>query len=633
MPTNVKFKTSTTALFGQESFTLKEVEDFCIAQKIVAVDTETSREFPRGKSIILIQIGNKDVQYVIDTRYVDISSIVWIFESEEITKVFHNAKFDINHIRANFNVIPRNCKCTMINEMVLTCGDERENTGYSLKYIGLKYLGVDIDKSEQGGFHKVLHNDFTEAQIAYAGADVENLLDIYEMQNKLIDEQKLREVVNLEQDYLNPLCDQEFNGIKLDPEKWSKIAVNVKQNVEKKIHILDKIVNDNRLLSMYNQPCLFGSDSGFRETRINYASSTQVMKIIKKLGVDVKNTGDTELAKFKKDYPFIKALLEYRKENKLYTTYGLGMLDNINKFTGRVHSSFWQIKSTGRISSNEPNLQNIPSKGEIGSLMRSCFVAEKGNRFVICDYSGQEIRLIAYGAKDKLWLDILNNGGDLHSEVAKMVFNCSDDELKIPQERYKGASYRYIAKTMNFSLAYGATEFKLASVLDIPVEEARQIIKAYFEAFPGIRAFLKRCGEYAVKYHRAYTFPPTYRRRLFPKAERAQQNIANNRATNKDYAALGEVEREGMNTPIQGTGADLVKRASVNIWNYIQKHKVPVKMVLTVHDEIITECPEEYALTWHEIQKNIMVETGKEFVKDIVRMEVSSVVSEYWIKE
>lgn len=403
-------------------------------------------------------------------------------------------------------------------------------------------------------------------------------------------------------------------------EAWLKLAANNKSSVINYENQLDELVKQepklHKFVKKYIQINMFGEiEDGYtneREINILWSSPSQVDKVFKNLGLQLESTSEKFLSKYQKTYPLIKTFIDYKKQQKLVTTYGEDFLSYINQKTKRIHTSFWQIAETSRVTSGSkqeraPNMQNIPATNEY----RNCFIPKPGFKIVSCDFSGQELRLCAEGSQEPLWVNAYKEGKDLHSEVASMVFNIPIENVKDKPDFLRGKSYRDAAKTINFGLLYGMSKFKLSDTLNIGVKEADKIIKDYFKATKTLNLYLHKCRKYGLTNGFIRSFRPYSIIRYFPKWKDIEEK--------GDFKAIGEIERASMNTPIQGSGAQMVKRALHLIRTYIKTNNLQNKVfiVMTVHDQIDCEVEESFASDWSIIQQRLMKEAGEEFIKTI----------------
>jgi DNA polymerase I len=271
-------------------------------------------------------------------------------------------------------------------------------------------------------------------------------------------------------------------------------------------------------------------------------------------------------------YELPKFILEYRQVAKLKSTYVDALPALINHKTGRVHTSFNQTgAATGRLSSSDPNLQNIPIRSDLGRLIRGAFVPEKGNLLISADYSQVELRILAHLSQDEVLVSAFNAGEDIHDRTAREVF--SEAELA------NRAECRRRAKVINFGIVYGLSAFGLSQNLGISREDAQTFIDAYFRRYCGVRNWLDKTVEEARQYGTVKT--------LFGRIRQIPD------INSKDFNARHFAERIAVNSPIQGTAADIVKIAMIRIHHALQQRRLPAKILLQVHDELVLEVPKE----------------------------------------
>jgi DNA polymerase-1 len=283
------------------------------------------------------------------------------------------------------------------------------------------------------------------------------------------------------------------------------------------------------------------------------------------------STDQGVLEELAREYELPRMILEYRQVAKLKSTYVDALPALINPATGRVHTSFNQTgAATGRLSSSEPNLQNIPIRSELGRLIRGAFVPEKGNLLISADYSQVELRILAHLSGDEVLVSAFQAGEDIHDRTAREVF--SDDELK------DRAECRRRAKVINFGIVYGLSAFGLSQTLGISREEAQAFIDAYFKRYQGVRAWLdgaieevRRTGCTRTLFGRIRQIPDIH---------------------SKDFNLRGFAERTAVNSPIQGTAADIIKIAMIRIHQALPERRLSAKILLQVHDELVLEVPE-----------------------------------------
>jgi len=612
--------------------TMDEVVSYCKGKEVLAIDTETTGLDYTIDRVILFQIGDEDKQFLIETRSHDIQELKSILENTTTVKVFHNAKFDVNFIRSSFNIQCENVYDTMLTEKVLTCG-----TGKSVSLLNTleRNLNVQMDKTQQSSF--VGHTgDFTNPQLIYAAKDVEYLIALKNKQKENIDLYKLSKTVDLENSAVLAFADIEYNGLDLDIESWLELANNALDVADGcKEDLDDNILNNNKLskfVPKHIQGDLFADVATLRKVNVKWTSPKQVLDVFQQLIPKLDNVNGKDILKYADRFDIITTYIKYKEQMKIYTSYGEKFMQNL-KDDGKVHTSFNQILDTGRVSSSRPNMQQIPADNSF----RNCFTAPKGWSYVSADYSSQELNVIAFGSKDPVWIEALNKGEDLHSVCAELVYDeqwydAADEDCAYYVNNAKQKcnckehkKLRTHVKTINFGLAYGMGANKLSDTLGISSDDAKKLINTYFEAFPAIKGFLDRLGTFGTTFGYIKTFPPYNRRRWFttwfPK-------MFNSRENSQEFSSI---ERASKNTPIQGASADMTKKALILMREYIKMNDAPVKLVMTVHDQIDTICKNEYIEEWTKDMKHLMEIAANEIVTNgLLKAEVT--VSKCWEK-
>jgi len=627
---------------------LDNLYKFVEEESIIGVDTETTGYDCYNDSVLSLQIGNKNKQFVIDTTTIPLHTLKDLFNSKEKIFIFQNAQFDLRFFYY-FDIYPEKIYDTLLAECIITGGfgdnedvkevknllshdvaDKYVDRHLSLDYLADKYCGVYLDKSIRGNIHK---EGLSDRVIKYGAGDVEVLPEIRLKQLEVLKEYETKyniglDVLDLENKVVKVFSRMAFNGVKVNADKYTKEVIKVaKAEVEKTIHALDATVHNEPTLVKYriHQGNLFFQD---RTTEINWNSSAQKLEILRALYPNLKNTSSPTIRKEVK-HPIGKNLLNYNKFKKLEAAFGDKFLANINKTTLRMHPSIWQILSTGRISMNNPNLLQIPARGDLGTTIRSCFIPEFGNKIVGGDYSGFELRIIAEFSQDPLWLKTFREGGDLHSILCSETFDIPLSNVKQPFPYNKNITYRDVQKTIDFGLAYGMSEFKLADTIGVSISQAKALIKKFFSKVPAVAKFLDELGELGKR--RGYIkIPNPYGRiRFFPK-----WNLIRDFPYETEGVAFnwkGEIERASKNTPIQGVNGTVIKLALIRVQEIIDRNQYPVKILLSVYDEIQTECKEDFAEEWKNILENCMIEAGQEIIKTVPIVADCS-ISDYWKK-
>ena len=339
------------------------------------------------------------------------------------------------------------------------------------------------------------------------------------------------------------------------------------------------------------------------------------------------------------EHPIGPKIVDMRGLNKLKDSYGIRFLDHVKR--GKIHTSFNQILNTGRVSSFKPNMQQIPVTPYTGSKYRNCFKPEEGCSLVIADYTSQELVVIATISKEPVWLEALKRGEDLHSICADLVFKekwkeAGEEDCAYAKSRKKcncpgHKLLRDQIKSINFGLAYGMSVYKFAATYHLSVKEAQVIIDEYFDTFPNIKSSLDKLGFYGIKYGHIMTLAPYYRKRFFPDWQGVAR-MANHHIKGIKYnPVLGRIERASKNTPIQGASADMTKLALVILRKYILKNQLEdkVQLILQVHDEIVTNCSDDYAKQWSKVLSAAMAKAAKVIIPSGLLKAESEIVKEW----
>mgnify|MGYP003665285007 FL=1 len=607
----ITFVTQTTSLSNSYKLgTIQDVVDYCATKTVLGVDTETEGFDFTCKKMIMFQIGDENQQFVIDTRFVSIEPLRDILESKDIVKIFHNAKFDYKFIKKWANIDTEGIYCTFLVERIISCG---QHLGYGLKDLCKRYLNVELNKEVRSQFIGLTGQAFRDDQIVYGAKDVEYLCKLRTLQLPKTAGFKLEEVVALENEAVLAFADIEYNGIDIDREQWEIIARASEQEALNMRDSLDQLVLDSANLSEFIpshvQGDLFRPQEEIRKIGIKWTSPTQVLKVFKKLVPELEDVNGKKMFKYRRQHKLIDKYVKYKEKMKLATSYGKEFFKFVSS-DGKIHTQFNQILDTGRVASKRPNMQQIPADNKF----RNCFLAPGGWCFVSSDYSSQELNVIAFGSKDPVWIDALEKGQDLHSVCADLVYgqewvdtaevDCNYMKNKSKCKCPKHGKLRTNVKTINFGLAYGMGPHKLADTLNISIKDAEVLIEKYFAAFPSIGGFLDKLGSFGKKYGYIKTFPPYNRRRWFPTW---YPRIYKDKS---QAFELGSIERASKNTPIQGASADMTKLALILVRNYIKETNAPVKIVMTVHDQIDTVCKIEYAETWVTEMTRLMEEAA-----------------------
>ena len=402
---------------------------------------------------------------------------------------------------------------------------------------------------------------------------------IYDTREKFIKDMEREEVFNLYNQIELPLSitlgNMEIEGIRVD----KNVLLSMKDDIKVKLDLLTQ--------NIYNLAgCEFNISSPKQLGEVLFDKLHLPYGKKNKTGY---STDVNVLNKLKGDYPIVDLILEHRSLSKLNSTYVEGILNAVSN-DGKIHTIYTQtITRTGRLSSIEPNLQNIPVRNEYGRLIRKAFIPEANSKIMSSDYSQIELRIFAHLSQNEKLIDAFNNNMDIHTKTAMDIFHVSKEEVTKDMRRH--------AKAVNFGILYGISSFGLAEDLGIPVSEAKKFMDKYFEAYPGIKEFMKKLVEEATT--KGYALTIMNRKRVIEEL------------TNPNYIIKNMGQRMALNTPIQGSSADILKKAMVEIENEFQKLKLKSKMLLQVHDELIFNVLDNEQETVIKVVSNIMENTYK----------------------
>lgn len=451
-----------------------------------------------------------------------------------------------------------------------------------------QYLNIDINeytKSEDSGKQINLFDNMEKEDINQEEKEKYMMYAYSIGKIKSITSEKLKEVNSLDLFYnidmptVEVLSDMQWNGMYVDKEELEQFG----KELTSKLETITKIIYE-----------MAGEEFNINSTKQLGEILFEKMKlpVIKKTKSGYSTDVDV-LEKLKKEDPIIEQILEYRQLMKLNSTYVEGLKPYINIKTNRIHSFFHQtITATGRISSTEPNLQNIPTRFELGKRVRKVFKPEKGKIYLDADYSQIELRVLASISGDEHMIEAFKEGKDIHKQAASKVFKTPIEEVTKEQ--------RSNAKAVNFGIVYGISDFGLGEQLGIGRKKAKQYIEEYLEQYAGIKQFMENITEQAKE--QGYVETLFHRRRYIPE-------LKSNNYMVRQFGA-----RAAMNTPIQGTAADIMKIAMIKVYNEIKSRKLKSKIILQVHDEMMIETPIE--------EKEEMIKIMKKCMESAANLEV-----------
>ncbi len=492
-----------------------------------------------------------------------------IFSDGSVAKIGHNLKYDTMMLRKE----GINTEGTLFDTMLASYLINPNRTNHSLEEVAFEYLS-----QRKKTFQEVLKKRDSFAAVpveeatAYSGEDAALAFELKEILFKTLREASLESVYfDMEMPLIPVLSDMEAAGVKIDVDKLNDISKELSRELDstqRRIYFLageEFNINSPKQLARVLFHGL-GLKPG-KKTKTGFSTDVGVLE---------------ELAS---SHELPSEILNWRTLTKLKTTYVDVLPSLINPTTGRVHTSFNQAATaTGRLSSSDPNLQNIPVKGVWGKRIRETFIAEKGNLLISADYSQVELRILAHLSKDAALVEAFKAGVDVHARTASEIFGVSMEAV--------ASEMRRTAKTVNFGVIYGISPFGLSETLSISRDEAKKYIDAYFDKHAGVKKFIENILSESKE--TGYTVTLSGRRRPVPELK----------SQNSTIRAQGE--RLAVNTPIQGTAADIIKLAMINIAKRLKKESLKTKMILQVHDELVFEAPESELNVVAAILKNEM---------------------------
>lgn len=523
-----------------------------------------------------------------------------IFENKEIKKYGYKTSEDYILLKQR-GILPQNI---IYDAEVAVYDLDPSNMKYKMQDVAYQYLdfnmeeylnGLGIKKQEQINlFEENADNDEYERYL--------NTLYCYLIQKlyeKTTEELEILEETdlfnNIEMPLVEVLSEMQYEGIQIDKDELEEFGVTLKRNIEE---LTQEIYTLSGTEFNINSPKQLG-EVLFEKLEL---------PVIKKTKTGYSTDVDV-LEKLKKEHPVIEKILEYRSLTKLNSTYVEGLKPYINPVTGRIHSYFHQtITATGRISSTEPNLQNIPTRIELGKQLRRAFKPKEGYLFIDADYSQIELRVLAHISNDEHMIEAFNNNEDIHKQAAASVFKVPINEVTKEQRTH--------AKAVNFGIVYGISDFGLGEQIGVSRKKAKEYIDQYLEKYSGIKQFMTDIVEEAKE--KGYVETLFKRRRYIPELKSKNFNI-------RQFGA-----RAAMNTPIQGTAADIMKIAMIDVFNKLKDRKLKSKLILQIHDELLIETKEEEKEEVKNILKTSMENAIK--LKVPLRADVSEAYNWYDLK-
>jgi DNA polymerase-1 len=573
-------------------------------QSAIGLDTETTELDPYTGRLRLIQLAAPDGVSIIDLDAFANGGNGGLASNEALIplkrllaaprpiKIAHNAKFDAKFIKHNLAADLGGVFDSLLASQLISAGDIEERHG--LETVASRYLNEAVDKSER------LSNwnfELSEAQLEYAARDAAVLLPLRERLIERLKAEGLVKCAQLEFECVMPVADIELAGFYMHKDRWlEQLAIVEKRRAELAEELQEVLAEES------SQGSLFG---GPQRDDINLDSHQQLTQALERLGIPVPDsTRNWKLQPLAAEYPVIATLLEYRTVQKALTSYGQNMIDLINPSTGRLHADFRQIGApTGRFSCTNPNIQQVPHATEY----RRCFSGHpSGRKLVIADYSQIELRILAEFSGDRSFIEAFNSGADLHRVTAAEVFNVAVDQVSREQ--------RDFAKRLNFGVVYGIGAQRFSIMTGLSVPEAENVLRKYFSTYRGLDTYLREAANRAVNERQART---------------ASGRLVRFRYDENDRQQISMTQRNGKNTPIQGTSADILKRALRLLKEELRD--TSARIVNIIHDEIVVEADADQASEISKKVERAMVAAGEEYLRTVpVRVETE--IADEWVK-
>ena len=574
---------------------LEDIDEFINKVKennelIIKTVTREGNILDKRIKYIFLSVDGKKIYYVEEDS---IYKLEYIFTSNEIKKLGYNLKDDYIALKPYGIKLENIYFDITIAEYLI---DSMSSTSYECSAIAMKYLTKKVKTKEELLGKGVKAKKYQDLSFEELSSHISQIIDTVKSVMPIMEE-NLKEsnmdglLYHVEMPLVEVLADMEYEGVKVDKEKLNELGSQFKEIIKKLESEIYKISGE--------------------EFNINSPKQLGVI-LFEKLGLPVikktktgYSTNAEVLDKLKDQSPIIDKIIEYRQIVKLNSTYVEGLLSIINPIDGRIHSSFNQtITTTGRISSTEPNLQNIPVKLEMGRNIRKVFISDKECKLVDADYSQVELRVLAHMSQDETMIDAFKHNEDIHTKTASQVFNVSMDEVTSKQ--------RSDAKAVNFGIVYGKSDFGLSEDLNIPVKQAKEYIENYFNKYNKINEFMDNIIEDASS--NGYVTTILNRRRYIPEIK------------SSNFMLRNAGKRAAMNAPIQGSAADIIKIAMINVYKKLEENNLKSKLILQVHDELIVEAVDSEI----DIVKKIVKDEMENAVCLDVNLDVDLNIGDSW---
>lgn len=576
---------------------------------LIALDTETTSLNAVSAELVGISVSVKsgEAAYIpVAHEYDDVpdqihrddalSMLRTILEDSDKPKVGQNLKYD-QIVFQNYGIDLKGITHdTMLESYVLDSVANR----HDMDTLALKYLGhktISYEEVAGKGKNQILFNQVPiDKASQYACEDADITLRLHEkLWPKLKKQSRLRDLFEkIEIPLIRVLSTVERNGVCIDPKMLAKQSKQLATQ-------MDKL--EQRAHELAGMAFNIGSPKQIQEVLYDHLE----LPVLRKTPKGQPSTAENVLQELAMEYELPQVILDHRTVSKLKSTYTDKLPELINPETHRIHTSYHQaVAATGRLSSSDPNLQNIPIRTTEGRRIREAFIPEKGNVLLAADYSQIELRIMAHLSQDEGLLNAFEQGADVHRATAAEIFSMAADEVNDDQRRH--------AKAINFGLIYGMSAYGLSQQLRIPRHDAQEYIDVYFARYPGVKQFMDRTRSEARD--KGYVETVFGRRLYLPDIKASNFN-------RRQYA-----ERTAINAPMQGTAADIIKMAMIVVHDWIESNHTEVKMIMQVHDELVFELPEEQAESAAGEIAGMMTQVASLDVS----LEVDAGVGENWVQ-
>ena len=579
-------------LFKIEENKIEEVLNFVKKTKrliyYMEKEKQNTDEHIINQKITSISIYNEEKNTVYFIPNFNAKEFAEVFSDQNIEKVSYKVKPDfiiLKELGIEYNNIKYDAEIAGYN-----LNPTDKNT---IEEMAIKYLEIDINEYIDNEFKDVkdlqenkqitlFDNSMQDEQLQKKNKYKNSLICyvIAKLEQKTIEDLKKVKTLelfnNIEMPLVPILANMQYNGMLVDKQELSNFGDILKQQINEITKSIYTLAGEEFNINSHQQlgKILFEKLKlpVYKKTKNGYTTDVEVLE------------------KLKGKHPIIEKILEYRTLTKLNSTYVEGLIPYINEHTHRIHSSFHQtITATGRISSTEPNLQNIPTRAELGKQIRKAFKPAEGYVYIDADYSQIELRVLAHISKDENMIYAFKHGEDIHKQVASRILNIPIEEVTKEQ--------RSSAKAVNFGIVYGISDYGLANQIGVSNKQAKEYINQYLEKYSGIKHFMDSVVESAKE--KGYVETLFGRRRYIPEIK------------SNNYMVRQFGSRVAMNTPIQGTAADIMKIAMINVYNKLKEENIDAKIVLQIHDELLLEVSNKDKEEAKQILKNCMEKAAK----------------------